>query len=374
MAKAKEEKTGISGILATMMNANKDLHLNSEVEADPYKISSGSLKLDHVLDGGFGAGMHRFVGVTEGGKTSEALLIMANHFKMFPTSRGIYVKAEGRLTDEMKRRAGIKFVHDANEWEDGTCFVLESTIFEFVARIISTTLLEDKTRKFCIIVDSVDGLIMSGDTQKDYGEAMKVGGPAVISKLLMKRLSPAINKFGHQLFLISQKSADIKLDPYAPADPRIISGTGGNALLHFSNSILQFEHRNMGDQILKNPKEKPDVIENPILGHLVTVTVKKSENESTNYKVKYPVKHRKVGSAVWIEKEIYDMLLGWGHLEKGGAWFKFDMDIKVEMLKKGITITDDQFQGEAKVMNYLDENPAVVEGLRLHFLELIKSQ
>lgn len=372
--KNKEESANINESLTAMLNANKEYHLNSEEDCIPYRISSGSLKLDHVLDGGFGPGMHRFVGTTEGGKTSETFVVMSNFFKKFPTARGIYVKAEGRLTDDMKRRSGIKFVSKPVDWVDGTCFILESTIYEFVARVISTTLLEDKTRKYCIIIDSIDGLIATGDMDKDYGEAMKVGGPAVLSKLMMKRLSPYINKFGHQLFIISQKSADIKLDPYAPADPRLISGTGGNAMLHYSNTILEFGHRTGGDHILKDDKEKPDPMTNHILGHLVTITIKKSENESSNYRVKYPIKRGKVGCAVWIEKEIFEMLIGWGLLNKKGAWFNFETELIEEMKKREIELTADTIQGETKVMKYLEDNPATVEKLRDYLLELINKQ
>ena len=38
-----------------------------------YKVSSGSLNVDFELGGGLGPGLHRFIGMNEGGKTSEAL-------------------------------------------------------------------------------------------------------------------------------------------------------------------------------------------------------------------------------------------------------------------------------------------------------------
>ena len=102
--KIKEEPANINESLAAMLNANKELHLNSEEDCTPYRISSGSLKLDHVLDGGFGPGMHRFVGTTEGGKTSETFVVMNNFFKKFPTARQMI--GELRLT-------GVVFTADA---------------------------------------------------------------------------------------------------------------------------------------------------------------------------------------------------------------------------------------------------------------------
>lgn len=372
--KNEKEQATINDSLVAMLNANKDSHLNNEEQFPSFKISTGSLKVDHVLDGGLGGGIHRFVGYTEGGKTSEAFVVMANFLAAQPKSRGLYIKAEGRLTEEMKRRAGIKFVTKPEEWVDGTCFILESTIYEFVARFVSTLVIEDRERQYHIILDSMDGLIIKGDMDKDFSEAMKVGGPAVISKYFLKKIAPYMNKFGHQMIVISQKSADIKLDPYAPADKRLISGTGGNAFLHYSNVIIQFEHRNNGDHILKNDNDKPDPMTNPILGHYVTIKIQKSENESSNYTIKYPIKRNKVGCAVWIEKEIFEMLVGWGLINKKGAWFNFESELIEEMRKREVELTSDTIQGETKVMKYLEENPVIVKKLRDYLLELINKQ
>ena len=53
---------------------NKRFHFNDYEELD-YKIPTGSLNLDLALGGGLPAGVHRFTGVNEGGKTSCALSI-----------------------------------------------------------------------------------------------------------------------------------------------------------------------------------------------------------------------------------------------------------------------------------------------------------
>ena len=56
---------------------NKSFHYNDHEELD-YKIPTGSLNLDLALGGGFPAGVHRFTGVNEGGKTSCALSVAKN--------------------------------------------------------------------------------------------------------------------------------------------------------------------------------------------------------------------------------------------------------------------------------------------------------
>ena len=86
---------GANEALKSFLKQNEEHHYNFEEEID-YKVSSGSLKVDFELNGGFGPGLHRFIGMNEGGKTSEALEVMKNFLKV-PNSKGVYVKAEGRL-------------------------------------------------------------------------------------------------------------------------------------------------------------------------------------------------------------------------------------------------------------------------------------
>ena len=64
-------------LLNNFLKNNKEDHFNFEEQVN-YRVSSGSLEFDHHLDGGFGPGLHRFVGMNEGGKTSASLEVMKN--------------------------------------------------------------------------------------------------------------------------------------------------------------------------------------------------------------------------------------------------------------------------------------------------------
>ena len=101
-----------SDILDKFLKAKKDDHYNFEKSVD-YKASSGSLQLDLNLNGGFGPGLHRFVGMNEGGKTSAALEVMKNMLNTQKKAKGFYIKAEGRVSNEIVARSGIKIVFDA---------------------------------------------------------------------------------------------------------------------------------------------------------------------------------------------------------------------------------------------------------------------
>lgn len=364
------EQTDSSKMLKSFLKTNKDDHYNFEEEID-YKVSSGSLQFDLQLGGGFGPGLHRFVGMNEGGKTSESLEVMRNFLKTIPKSKGVYVKAEGRLSPEMRERSGVKFVYDPDEWVDGTCFVFESNIYETVVGLMRELVTKNDDKiKYCFALDSVDGLILKNDVDKSFEDATKVAGGAVVAAKFMQRMSIALAKRGHMAIFVSQVRADIKLDPYTKAPIRQTSATGGNALLHFANWIIEFEPRFKGDIILQNPSiKKMDPQKNPAIGHYAKVTVKKSPNEKTNTVISYPIRYgRKNGTSIWVEKEIVDLLYAWEFVSKSGAWICFTDDFK-EILSDTEFELPDKVQGDNKLFTLIEEN----ENLSLFLVEYFKN-
>ena len=343
-------------LVSSFLKNKKDDHFNF-LEERYYKVSTGSLILDSVLDGGYTPGLHRNVGFNSSGKSSEALEAMRNMLLSVPNAKGVYISAEGRLSKELRERCGINFVNDPKEWIEGTCFVFETNIYEAVAEFMEMLVKRSGDEFYCIILDSVDGLILKNDANKTYDEAIKVAGGPVIASLLMKKIAIPLAKRGHMAFFISQVRADIKLDPYSPAPVRQTSATGGNALLHYANVILQFEPRFKSDMIFANEKEKNiPSLENPPLGHWAKVVIKKSPNEKDHLNVKYPIKYGvKNGSSVWVEKEIVDILLQWEYLERNGAWFSFEDDFFQELSDDGFTI-DQKYQGIQSVYSSLEDN------------------
>jgi len=365
--KSKEESAELSGPsasdrLLSFLKENKEDHYNFEDEVY-YKVSTGSLNLDIATSGGLSPGLHRFIGMNEGGKTSEALEVAKNFLKTVENSRALLFKAEGRLSREIKERSGIKFVTDPKEWADGTCFVFECNIFETVSELMKDLInANNENKRYIFILDSVDGLITKGDKDKTLSEATKVAGGAVISSMLMKKISLALSKRGHMAIFISQVRSDIKLDPYAAnKEVRQTSATGGNALLHFANWILEFEPRYNKDLILEKPNEKYDPIKNKIIGHNVKIAVKKSTNESTNSKIQYPIKYgRREGSSVWKEYEVIDQILSWEFASAKGAWVTFSDEIIDELKKSDIELKK-QHQGVDNLRLYLEENKSITD-------------
>jgi len=368
----KEEEEESINLLGKFLKSNKEDHYNFEDDTD-YKISSGSLQFDLQLGGGFGPGLHRFTGMNEGGKTSEALEVMKNFLISNRNSKGVYIKAEGRLSPEMRKRSGIRFVFKAEDWLDGTCFVFESNIYETCVDLMRKLIIENEEKvKYCFALDSVDGLILKNDVDKGFEDSAKIAGGAVIAGAFMKKMSIALAKRGHMAIFISQVRADIKLDPYSKAPIRQTTATGGNALLHFANWIIEFEPRFNKDIILQNPSvKKMDAQTNPSIGHFAQVTIKKSPNEKTNTKVSYPIRYgRSGGNSIWIEKEIVDLLYAWEFVKKSGSWYNTTEEFK-DLLSENKLEFPEKLQGESNVFKTIEDSPRLSKFLVSYFKNAI---
>ena len=362
-------------ILNSFLKNKKEDHFNFE-EFVTYKVSTGSLNFDLLTGGGLRPGVHRFIGFTEGGKTSAALEVMKNFLKSVDGAKGFYIKAEGRLSEEMMKRSGIKFVFDADRWEVGTCFVFESNIYETVVDAMRQLVMHNEEKnKYMFILDSVDGLITKGDLDKTFEESKKVAGGAVLASDFMKRMSIALQKRGHIAIFISQVRSDVKIDPYSSAPIRQTSATGGNALLHFADFIFDFEPRFEGDVILKDPAiKRADAVKNPIIGHFCKVVIKKSPNEKSKVKFQYPIKYgRTDGRSIWLEKEIVDMLMRWELITRSGAWYYVAEDFALTLKENGFEAPD-KFQGENAVFEFIESNTPLVSFLHKYFVDMISTK
>lgn len=350
-----------SNQLNSFLKNNPKDHYNF-AESVYYKVSFGSLKLDIEL-GGIGPGIHRFCGIKEGGKTSESLEI-AKNFLEEPNRRVIYLKCEGRLSKEMERRSGVKFVYgDPAEWKDGTCYVHESNKFESCLTLISQMVHDNEDKKqYLFIVDSVDAMIRAGDVDKPYGDSHMVAGGAVLLSHFFKHMALPISKYGHMVILMSQKRIDIP--PTQRSAPRPEKYSGGNAAMHQADLILEFLHRgtSYGDEYFMEGANGVATEDNRVIGHNCKIKVEKCANEKSQMVLTYPIKYGRVGGkSIWVEKEILDVLLSFGMVIKSGAWFKFDPSVIEEAKKDGIDLPAEQVQGRAKIESVVTEQEGVCD-------------
>lgn len=325
----KKTPLGSKEFAEQFFKTNKEHIYNSYEEAEEYLVSTGSLILDSKTGGGIGAGVHRFVGVTEGGKTSAALEVMRNMISSVPNSKGLYIKAEGRLSSGIRERSGLDFTKEVVEWDAGKCLVMESNVYDVVFDFIRGILKHNPSKeKYCIVIDSMDGLIPAGDLEKQTGDAAKVAGGAVMSSDFLKRVSLGMSKFGHMCIMTSQQRSKVSIDPYQKQDyNNTTNSSGGNAQAHYPDWIFEFQRAFKADKIMDKP-DQPAGPDNKLYGHMAKVLICKSTNETTGEVVRYPIRFgRKNGKSIWVEREVADMLLMWGMFEKSGTWFALDSEL-----------------------------------------------
>jgi RecA/RadA recombinase len=333
---------------------NQKFHYNDLEELD-YKIPSGSLTLDLELDGGLPAGVHRFTGPIEGGKTSCSLAVAKNFQDHFgKAGMVVYVRSEGRLDPRMIERCGINTNPDRFFKLD--CNIFEK-VFEFIRMLVTEN---DEKRKYLFIIDSVDALCRQNDFDKPFEDSEQVAGGALVTSVFLKKMVLPIVKMNHMMILMSQVRVEVSANPYASRGGPKVKQAGGNAIKHYANYILEFQERYNTDIMFTNPSASRLDEKGKPIGHYCKIVFRKSVNEKTGSMVKYPIIYgRTGGNSVWVEREVSDMMRAWGFLEQKGPWISVDPEL-LEDLKKKKFECPDKFQGEAKLMKFLEDNPKLM--------------
>ena len=358
-AKNKDSSSPISQI-QDYLERNKGDHYNFEEER-LYTVSSGSLLLDIEMGGGIKPGIIRASGVTEGGKTSCALSF-ARNFQKMENSMVVYVKAEGRLSDEMIDMSGVDTSEE--KW-----FVFKCNVYETVINFIRQLVKDNPTEvKYMFIVDCMDALVPKGDLEKGADEALKVAGGSLLSSDFLRRMALALASRGHICYMVSQVRATLRLNPYEKGEPKVTNASGGNAILHYSDWILEFQPRYVKDLITTQPNGKGDR-----LGHWCKIIFRKSSNEKTGVEARYPIRYgRTDGKSVWVAYEVVDMLLAWDMAQAKGAWVTISDDIIEEVKEKLDLEFKKQHQGMDNLRKYFEENKEIGKYLFFKFRDVLK--
>ena len=362
---ARKKKTNDTGVtpqqqIQAYLEQHKGDHYNFEEERK-YTVSSGSLLLDIEMGGGIKPGIIRASGVAEGGKTSCALAF-ARNFQKMKNSMVVYVKSEGRLSAEMVERSGVDISDD--KWFIFKCNVYE-TVIDFMRQMVKDN---PSDTRYMFIIDSMDALVPRGDLEKGADEAIKVAGGSLLSSDFLKRMALGLGTRGHVCYMISQVRTKVSINPYEKTDPRLTNASGGNAMLHYSDWILEFQPRYMKDLITTQPAGKGDQ-----LGHWCKIIFRKSSNEKTGVEVRYPIKYRApAGKAIWVEKEGADMMLAWDMATAKGAWVTVSDELIKEVKEEASLDLKKQHQGMDNFGKYFEENPEIGKYLFYKFRDVLK--
>lgn len=350
-------------VLDSILDRNKAHHYAFDNKID-YVVSSGSLTLDIEMGGGIHPGIVRSSGVTEGGKTSNALAF-ARNFQLVHPEKGcvIYIKSEGRLSENMISRSGINT--DPDKWR-----VIPTNDYEFVTDTMRELIKNnDKGNIYFFVIDSLDALVPRNDLTKSATEANKAAGSALLTSDLLRKMAAAFSSRGHICFIISQVRSSIKINPYEKGDPKVTNASGGNAALHYSDWILEFQPRWRDDFIFSVASPKK---EDAPIGHYCKIIFRKTPNEKSGREVKYPIKYgRTNGQSVWVEYEIVDQLLAWEFAHAKAAWITISDELIKELADAGFEMPK-QHQGAANLKTFLEENPAITKYLFDKFINVLK--
>ncbi len=367
-------------LLNSLLGGYKDSHYNFIETAPQTNISSGSLILDSYINVKSGSTIRIGGGQAESGKSSQCLLFAANYMKIMPKSKTFLVNSEARLSSELQKRSGLKFVTDSNEWDYGTVFVYHSNIMEASCRTIESLLksMFEQGEHLCVIIDSIDMMTLKQNMEeKEFGEPTKIAGVQFLTKEIFRRIGHPINRYNALLLITSQYSSSISLDPYSKEPPKLMQGTSANALNHQSDYAIYYRPRYQGDFILEDPDEKPDRIKNKIVGVFATVEIKKSATDVTGTVLKIPIKRGKIGNQIWVSKEVGDMILGYGLAKKEKSTFVFSETVLSQVAEENLSRPKDQkmelkdrIVGLNNFYNYLEENEPICNWFYKKFTDI----
>jgi len=361
----KKKKTDAPAInpmdqIGAYLQQNKGDHYNFEEERT-YTVSSGSLLLDIEMGGGIGPGIIRSSGITEGGKTSCALAF-ARNFQKMDNAMVVFVKSEGRLHAEMIERAGV-------DTSESKWFVYKSNVYESVINLMRELVKNNPSdTRYMFIIDSMDSLVPKNDLEKPPEEANKVAGGALLSADFLRKMALGLTIRGHICYMVSQVRSKVSINPYERTDARVTNASGGNALLHYSDWILEFQERHLKDAISTQPNGKGDQ-----LGHWCKVIFRKTPNEKTGSLVRYPIRYGSVdGKSMWVEYEVVDMLLAFDMAKKAGAWVSISDDLAKEVEEETGEKFKIQHQGADNLRKYFEENPKIGKYIFFKFRNTLK--
>lgn len=381
--KPKKEEENVDSVKIAAENffkANKEHIYTEDRVSEPFFVSTGVIGLDSMLGGGVQSGtLVRLLGPPTTGKSSEGLLIIKNFLEKRPRARGLIIPTEARLTEKIKNRSGVKFVHTPEEWVNGTCLILPMNIYDKLANFIWTLVKTnemkdvDQRENFIIMIDCMDYLTLEDDMKKEIGKSGKVAGPQYMTKMLWSKIALPFNAGQHILLATSQQSAAPKIDPYAKDPLRQGQSSGGTNVQYQASLVLDFALRYEGDYILEDDSDdaKYDEKKNPKIGHIVKGIVRKSDNEKYDTRFEYAVKYgRTNGNSVWVEKDVLDQLITWQFLAREGGKAKGSLIFEPSLYKELEKInkdTPEKFRGMNAALTFLEENPAITKFLEEKF-------
>ena len=268
-----------------------------------------------------------FYGPEHGGKTTSALDIVANYQNMEDAREVLYVDAENTLDVEWAKKLGV----------DVSSMVIiqpKSQSAEQIFQIICDAIETDEVGLW--VLDSIGVLLSQQEWDKTL-EDKTYGGISMALTKFSKRVEMLMQRHRCTGIGINQIREDIG-SPWGG-----ISTPGGKAWKHCCAVRLQFSR---GKFIDDKGNELTGTVENPA-GNIVLMSMTKNKTcPPTRRTGFYTLNYLK---GIDYLKDLVDVAIKYGVIEKNGAWFKIIDTETGEVIK-------DKIQGQANVYNELENN------------------
>ncbi len=303
-------------------------------EVDNQKQKTPSVGLTLALKGGFGYGRQVLVwGNKSAGKSSFCLQMIALAQKEGKTCA--WIDAEDSYDPAWAELLGV----DSSQ----LIYSPAKSVNDMVD--IATQLMEANVD--IIVVDSISALLPAIYFEKDSTDLKKledtkqIGAEAKDMTHAVKMLNYA-NK-NTLLVLISQQRNQFG-SMHASHIP-----TGGMAVKFFSTTVVKLWSSEAEANAIKAGVKVGDKIIEQRVGRPVNWIIDYNKQGPPNLSGQYDFYYQ--GETIGVDGvgETLDVAEMYGIIEKGGAWY---------------TIGDERFQGRAKAVQYLRDNPEIVEELR----------
>ncbi len=289
-------------------------------------ISTGSLSLD-IATGVGGVPKGRIIeifGPESSGKTTLTLHIVAEAQKK--GGKAAFIDAEHALDPVYARNLGV----DIDE-----LLVSQPDTGEQALEICD--MLASSGAIDLIVIDSVAALVPKAEIQGDMGDS-HVGLQARLMSQALRKLTGTVNRTNTCVIFINQLREKVGV---MFGNPEVT--TGGRALKFYSSmrfDVRRVETIKQGDQMLGN-RTRVKIVKNK-----VAPPFKKAE-----FDIMY-------GKGISVSGDVLDCAVEQDIVKKAGSWFSYNGD------RIG--------QGRENVKNWLEENPEILEEIRLKVLELLK--
>jgi len=292
-------------------------------------ISSGLLSLDRVMNGGFPRGHFNVVyGAVGSGKTTLVCMTIAEAQR--EGLECIYISAEARFSPEWAEHLGVDLTR-LHVLPQGEHISAEEILDVYIG-------VAEARAADLIVVDSVSALSPMEELDKAMNEGSMALTPRVLSKFFRK--ATGVNYAAGICGILVAQTRDT-LDMY----PRKLDSlTGGHALKHYSQYIIQTSRKNAKEGV--NIVSKND-------GFVITLDMAKATGPGEGRRLEYEFIRATTaglsGSGIDTDLDIISIAIEMGIIEKpSSGMYTIPNSISGEDAEEALKI-----RGYSKMMKYI---------------------